>query len=174
LKAHGGYLCRVENFDSVDLAALAREALRLDGGSVTGSLGLSWIQRRKVACLSFDLRARRGEDARWFEERHALARLLSERFRATTVHAYAYLPDRLEQVVAYGGGRQVGGERVRYDDVELDFEGMDDAAFEAIQSRWPLGHLAYVFGVTRAQLLSLGAQTPSTVIALDASQSDAA
>lgn len=171
MKAHGGYLCRVENFDSVDLAALAHEAVLQDGGTGVGRLELSWIPRRKVARLSLDVQARGGAGARWFETHHALARLLSIRTGAT-VHAYLYEPERLEQVVAYGAGRKVGGECLRFADVEV--EELDDAAFDALQSQWPLGHLAYVFGVSRAQLLALGAGPASTVLPLRTARPSAA
>jgi hypothetical protein len=173
VKAHGGYLCRVENFDSIDLAALAREAVLIDGGSGTGGLELSWIPKRKIARLSPDLRARGGAAAGWFESHHALAKLLSLRTGAT-VHAYLLDPEWGEQVAAYGAGRRVGGEQVRYADVDLALDGMDDEAFEALQSRWPLGHLAYVFGVPRSHLLALGTTPPASVIALRPARSDAA
>lgn len=173
MTAHGGYLCRVENFDSVDLASLAREALRLDGGADAGGLELSWIRKRKIARLSFDLQARGGAGPGWFESHHALAKLLSVHLGAT-VHAYLLDPAWGEQVAAYGAGRRVGGEQLRYADVDLALDELDDELFEELQSRWPLGHLAYVFGVSRAQLLSLGTTPPALVISLGAARFDAA
>jgi hypothetical protein len=173
VKAHGGYLCRVENFDSIDLAALAREAVLQDGGPGDGGLELSWIPKRKIARLAPDLRARGGEGPGWFEAHHALAKLLSVRTGAT-VHAYFIDPEWGEQVAAYGAGRRVGGEQLRYADVEVPLDGMDDEAFEALEERWPLGHLAYVFGVPRRMLLALGTTPPASVIALRPARSDAA
>lgn len=171
MKAHGGYLCRVESFDSVDLAALAQQAVLLDGGVGEGRLELSWIPRRKVARVAFDGQARGGAGPDWYGTHHALARLLSLR-TGSTVYAYLFDPDVLEQVVAYGAGRRVGGECVRYADVEVDE--LDDDAFDSVQSYWPLGHLAYVFGVSRAQLLALGAGAPAKVLPLQLARPDAA
>lgn len=173
MNAHGGYLCRVENFDSIDLAVVAHEASLLDGGSGAGALELSWFPKRKIARLSLDTQARGGAGPGWFESHHALAKLLSLRTGAT-VHAYLLDPEHGEQVAAYGAGRRVGGEQVRYADVDVELDELDDEAFEALQSRWPLGHLAYVFGVSRAQLLSLGTTPPAFVIALASARSDAA
>ena len=46
--------------------------------------------------------------------------------------------------------------RVRYQDVEpSEEEAADDGLFARMQDRWPLGHLAQVFGVTRKELLGL-------------------
>jgi hypothetical protein len=155
LEAHGGYLCRIEGFGDLDLAALAREALGLDGERAEGcALQLSGIPKRKVVRLAFDAPFTYGpKGAGWYEAHHAMARLLSERAQVT-VHAYLIEPDRREQVVAYGAGRKVGGEALDYADVDVDDE-LDDIAFAQLASRWPLGHLAYVYGVPREMLLRL-------------------
>jgi hypothetical protein len=96
-----------------------------------------------------------GATAGWHAEHHALAQLLSTG-QSLAVHAYAVEPYEYELVVAYADGRRVGGERVRYDEVEVsDEEALDDALFAKLQSRWPLGHLAQVVGLTRQELLAL-------------------
>ena len=51
----------------------------------------------------------------------ALARLLSRAANAT-VHAYVFDPEEREQVIAYGNGHRVGGDKVVYEDVELPGE----------------------------------------------------
>ena len=62
------------------------------------------------------------------------------------------------QRVLYEAIQNVGGERLSYDEVELpeclDGE-FDDEAFARMQERWPLGHLAWVYGVERELLLQL-------------------
>ncbi len=160
LEAHGGYLCRVEGLEFADLAALGRQALAIDGLGTAVDCGLqvSAIPRRKVVRFAFDAPfayGRRGAD--WYRTHHALARLLSVSLGAT-LHAYVFDPEEGESVTGYGAGRRVGGEALRYDDAELpeDADGeLDDRAFEKMKERWPLGHLAYVFGVTRGELLAL-------------------
>ncbi len=113
--------------------------------------------RRKVVRLAYVGPFTAGrQGAHWYGAHHALPRLLS-RAANVTVHAYFYDPDEGEEVIAYGNGRRVGGERVVYEDVELPGrpEDVDEAAFKHMQARWPLGHLAYVFGLTRQELLRL-------------------
>jgi hypothetical protein len=106
--------------------------------------------------------------ARWYADHHALPRLLSRAANAT-VHVYVYDPAECEQVIAYGNGRRVGGDKVSYSDVELSGEEeRDDAAFTRMRARWPMGHLAYVFGLAREELLGMPRSTPSVVLALDA------
>ena len=155
MEAHGGYLCRIEGFGELDLAALAREALSQDGQSAEGcALSLCAIPRRKVVRLAFDAPFTYGPaGARWYESHHALARLLSEAVR-TTVHAYLFAPNQGEQVVGYGAGHKVGGDAITYADVDCDLE-LDDEAYAKLAARWPLGHLAYVYGVSRESLLAL-------------------
>jgi hypothetical protein len=155
LEAHGGYLCRIESFGEVDVAALAREALTADGLSSRGArLRLSTIPRRKIVRLAYEAPFCQGASgAAWYGDHHALAQLLSVRL-GVVMHAYAVDPERFEQVVTYGNGRKVGGESLAYADVELD-EDDDEEAFAKLASRWPLGHLAYVYGVPRELLLRL-------------------
>jgi hypothetical protein len=96
-----------------------------------------------------------GATASWHAQHHALAQLLSTG-QSLAVHAYTIEPYEYEEVVAYADGRRVGGERVRYDEVEVsDDEALDDALFAKLQSRWPLGHLAQVVGLSRNELLAL-------------------
>ena len=135
-----------------------------EGSPPEGGLLVTVSRRRKVVRLAFDAPhtyGRRG--ARWYSEHHALACSLSQ-VTGVTVHAYVFDPEAYEEVIAYGNGRRVGGERVVYEDVELPEEllvepGGEDCAqeqaFERLRSRWPLGHLAYVFGLTRDELLRL-------------------
>jgi len=171
LEAHGGYLVRLERFDSVDLVGLARDALLADGQDpANASLQISVIPRRKVVRLAYDAPHTYGRaGAQWYGDHHALAMMLSAT-SGLTVHAYVLHPD-YEEVVGYGNGRRVGGELLRYEDADLgEDEDLDDAGFEKLKSRWPLGHLAYVFGVTRNELLSMP-RTPSGLLSLDGSQS---
>jgi hypothetical protein len=170
LEAHGGYLVRLESFRGLDLVRLAREALALDGAAgCLPALRVSVNRRRKVVRLAFLGAAMSGrQGAHWYAEHHALPRLLS-RAANTTVHVYVYDPDESEQVIAYGNGRRVGGDRVVYDDVELSGEEeQDDAAFKRMRAHWPMGHLAYVFGLTREDLLALPRLVSSAVLSLDA------
>lgn len=170
LEAHGGYLIRLETFHGLDLPRLAREALALDGAAgVTPGLHLSVIRRRKVIRLAFTGTQATGRSgAHWYADHHALARMLSRAANAT-VHVYVYDPQEREQVIAYGNGHRVGGDKVVYEDVELSGEEeQDDAAFTRMRARWPMGHLAYVFGLTREELLGMPRASPSVVLSLDA------
>ena len=155
--AQGGYLCRLEALDA-RVVRVARDAFESEGERGSGaSLRISVIPRRRVVRLAYEAPHLTGEKgARWYDSHHALARMLSREL-AVTVHSYVLLPGEFEQVAAYGGGRRVGGDRLRYEDVEIDGlgESLDDSGFEKLKSRWPLGHLAYVFGVTRDALLTL-------------------
>ena len=170
VEAHGGYLMRLESFDGLELGLLAREALACEGVEDECGLLVSADARRKVVRLAYDgahTYGRRG--ARWYERHHALARLLS-RASGVTVHTYVFDPEEMELVLAHGAGRPVGGERLVYSDVEvpeeLDVEG-DAAAFERLRARWPLGHLAQVLGLSRAELLRLP-RSSSVLLSLDA------
>jgi hypothetical protein len=170
LEAHGGYLIRIESFHGLELVRLAREALALDGVSgVLPSLHVTVIRRRKVVRLAFTGPHAAGrQDARWYADHHALARMLSRAANAT-VHVYVYDPEEREQVIAYGNGHRVGGDQVVYEDVELSGEEEeDDAAFKRMRARWPMGHLAYVFGLTREELLGMPRSSPAVVLTLDA------
>ncbi len=171
MEAHGGYLVRLERFDSVDLVRLAREALVADGQDpANASLQISVIPRRKIVRLAYDAPFTYGRaGAQWYSDHHALAMLLSATAKLT-VQAYV-LDDDFEEVVAYGNGRRVGGELLRYESADLgEDDDMTDADFEKVKSRWPLGHLAYVFGVSREELLTMP-RTPSGLLSLDGSQS---
>ncbi|MDC0709257.1 hypothetical protein POL68_12360 [Stigmatella sp. ncwal1] len=130
---------------------------------------MSVIRRRKVVRLAFTGPHAPASGASWYVAHGALPKLLSRAANAT-VHAYLYAPSSNEEVIAYGNGHRVGGDRVVYDDVELPLpvEDMDDAAFAHMRSRWPLGHLAYVFGLKREELLGLPRVSASAVVALDA------
>jgi hypothetical protein len=149
---------------------LAREALALDGVSgVLPGLHVSVIRRRKVVRLAFSGGQAKGRPgALWYTEHHALARTLS-RVTKATVHVYVYDPEAREQVIAYGNGHRVGGDEVVYEDVELSGEEeQDDAAFTRMRAHWPMGHLAYVFGLTREELLGMSRSSASVMLPLDA------
>lgn len=157
----------------MDLVGIAREALVRDGQQPTdAALQISVISRRKIVRLAYDAPHTYGRSgAQWYGEHQALAMLLSATAKVT-VHAYVLDPD-FEEVVGYGNGRRVGGELLRYEDADLGEEDdLTDADFEKLKSRWPLGHLAYVFGVSRAELLAMP-RTPSALLPLDGSRSAA-
>lgn len=175
LEAHGGYLIRVESLGGLELLELARRALAEDGAPADSLLTVSVHQRRKVVRLALDgphTAGRRG--SHWYSEHHALARLLSQA-AGVTVHTYVYDPQEYEEVLTFGGGQHVGGERLLYDEVELpeclDGE-FDDEAFARMQAHWPLGHLAWVYGVERELLLRLH-RMPGVRLALDGSAPEA-
>jgi hypothetical protein len=136
---------------------------------VLPSLHVSVIRRRKVIRLAFTGAQAAGRSgAHWYADHHALARMLS-RAASATVHAYVYDPEEREQVIAYGNGHRVGGDKVLYEDVELSGEEeLDDAAFTKLRARWPMGHLAYVFGLAREELLGLPRASSSVMLPLDA------
>jgi hypothetical protein len=167
LEAHGGYLSVLQAYETSILIRTAREALTQDGHDGDAcSLCISRVPGKKVIRVAYDsphTYGRRG--ARWYEHHHALARLLSSRF-ATRVHAYVLDPEEFESVVTYAAGRSVGGEALRYDEIDGAAEAADDAAFEAIKSRWPLGYLAQILGVSRDELVKLP-RSPSLLLELD-------
>ncbi|QDE98897.1 hypothetical protein [Myxococcus xanthus] len=176
LQAHGGYLLRLESFGGLELLRLAREALALDGAMGATGLKVSVNRRRKVVRLAYVAPFTEGrQGAHWYAAHHALPRLLSRATNAA-VQAYVYDPDEGEQVIAYGNGRRVGGERVVYEDVELPvpLDQMDDAAFKHMQERWPVGHLAYVFGLTRKELLRLPRVAPGHELELEGRDAEGA
>jgi hypothetical protein len=151
---------------------LARQALVQDGAPEGCTLAVSLYRRRKVIRLALEGLHTAGRlGSHWYSAHHTLARLLSHA-AGTTVHAYVYDPQEYEEVIAFGGGRHVGGDKLTYDEVELpeSQEGeFDDQAFLKLQARWPLGHLAYVFGMEREQLLQLP-RMPGVRLPLDGSQ----
>ncbi len=155
---------------------LAREALVSDGVlGGPGALRVSVHRRRKLVRLAYERsHGAERQRAHWYSEHHALARLLS-RVANATVHAYVFDPEAYEEVIAYGNGRRVGGDKLVYEDVELPeaTSEMDDAAFTQMRSRWPMGHLAYVFGLKREDLLRLPRITTSLELALDAVDGEA-
>jgi hypothetical protein len=164
-QAHGGYLCRLETLDGGELPRLARESLEADGQTPEGA-GLLVSVVKKVVRFAYDAPftyGRRG--AQWYGKHHALAARLSTAF-GVTVHAYAFDPDELEQVVTYGAGNRVGGETLRYDEQEIEDDALSEEAFEKIRARWPIGHLGRLLGLERSELLRLP-YARSVLIALD-------
>jgi hypothetical protein len=134
---------------------VARLALEEDGqSSEDAGLLVTVLGGPRIARFAWDAPFTYGrQGARWYLTHHALARKLSEHLRVT-VHAYAFDPDEVEQVIAYADGRRVGGESLRYEDAELP-EGDDEDAFERLQQKWPLGYVARVLGIERAELLRI-------------------
>jgi hypothetical protein len=153
VESHGGYLCRYEEFDAAALQSLARQALVEDGERVRDvGLQVSVLAGPGLVRFAWDAPFSYGRNgARWYLARHALARRLSMHL-GLTVHSYVFDADELEQVVAWGNGRRVGGEVLRYDTVDLD---EDEATFERQQAKWPLSHLARVLGVAREELIRI-------------------
>jgi hypothetical protein len=156
LESHGGYLCQYSDVDAAWLQHIARLALEEEGqspddaGLIVTVLGGPGITR-----FAWDGPFTYGrQGARWYLTHHALARRLSEHL-PVTVHAYAFDPDEVEQVIAYANGRRVGGELLRYEDAELPDDEEDDGAFEKLQQKWPLGYVARVLGIDRAALLRI-------------------
>ncbi len=174
MESHGGYLCRLDSIDARAIVRLARRALPMDGVTDRGdvSLLISVLADRKVVRFAYDAAftyGRRG--ARWYEHHHALARLLSREL-GTAVHAYVLDADDLEAVQSYGNGLPVGGERLSVVDAELpeeleDLHALDDAAFERLKERWPLGHLARVYGVSREDLVRMPRAARGVLVDLD-------
>ena len=68
-------------------------------------------------------------------------------------------------MTTYAAGRPVGGETLRYDEVDPPTDAADENAFEEIKSRWPLGYLAQILGVTRSELIKLP-RAPSVLLDL--------
>jgi hypothetical protein len=135
---------------------MARLALEEDGQR-TDDVGLlvTVLGGPRIARFAWDAPFTYGrKGARWYLTHHSLARRLSEHLRVT-VHAYAFDPDEVEQVIAYADGRRVGGELLRYEDAELPEDEDDDAAFNKLQQKWPLGYVARVLGIEREELLRI-------------------
>jgi hypothetical protein len=148
------------------LQQVARSAL-LEDGQATNDVGLQVTVLGGPGLVRFAWDApftygRTG--ARWYLSHHALARRLSEHLK-TALHVYVFDPDELEQVMAYGNGRRVGGELLRYVDVDFD-ESDGEAAFEKLKAKWPLGHVARVLGIAREELIRLPRQS-TVLIELD-------
>lgn len=156
MESHGGYLCQYSDVDAAWLQQIARLALEEDGQSPDDAgLLVNVLGGPRIARFAWDAPFTYGrQGARWYLTHHSLARRLSEHLRVT-VHAYAFDPDEVEQVVAYANGRRVGGELLRYEDAELPDDEDDDAAFLRAQAKWPLGHMARVLGIERNELLRI-------------------
>lgn len=163
MEAHGGYLCRFEDVDVAWLQQVARHALDEDGQrSEDVGLQVTVLAAPGLVRFAWDAPFTYGrQGARWYLTHHALAKRLSEHLKIA-LHVYVFDPDELEQVIAYGNGRRVGGELLRYVDVELD-EDDDDAAFEKLKNKWPMGHLARVLGVEREELIRLPRQSTALI-----------
>ncbi len=162
MESHGGYVCQYQDVDASWLQRLACQAL-VEDGQDPAEVGLlvTVIGGPRIVRFAWDAPFTYGRaGARWYLDHHALARKLSEQLPAT-VHAYAFDPDEVEQVVSWANGRRVGGELVRYADVELpeDDDGDGDQAFARLQGKWPLGHVARVLGIAREQLLRIPRQS---------------
>jgi hypothetical protein len=170
VESHGGYFIKVDPVDPRLLVHLARRALGLESqvpspGDV--SLAIGFLPVHRIIRLAYDAPftyGRRG--ARWYETHHALARLASGEL-GEVVHAYVYDADELELVIAYGNGVRVGGERLEISNWEPPEEDLDDAAFERERERWPLGHLARVYGATRRELVKMARYAPTALLDLD-------
>lgn len=167
MEAHGGYLCRYEDVDVAWLHQVAQSALREEGlNGEEVSLLVTVMPGGKVVRFAWDGAHTYGRaGARWYLTHHALARRISQHLQLA-VHAYAFDPDELEQVVSYGNGRRVGGETVRYEDAELPDDEDDELSFEKMKAKWPLGHLGRVLGVDREALLKMPRHS-TALIALD-------
>jgi hypothetical protein len=164
-EAHGGYLCRLESLPGEALARMARESLASDGEPSEGA-GLLVSVVKKVVRFAYDAPhtyGRRG--AHWYGSHHALAASLSTAL-GVTVHAYVFDPDELELVVSYGDGHQVGGETLRYEEVEVDEDDLSEEAFDKLRERWPMGHLGRLLGLARPELLRLP-RADSVLLPLD-------
>lgn len=158
LEAHGGYLCRFEDVDVAWLARLASESCAEEGRSLEDmALLVTVLSGPRVMRFAFDGPQTYGRaGARWYSTHQVLARRLSAHLRET-VHAYVYDPHDVEQVTSWGGGSKVGGEVLRYEDVEPPDED-DERTFEKMKGRWPLGRLARILGVSRHELIQLPRQ----------------
>lgn len=164
VEAHGGYLCRFEDVDVAWLQQVARASLEEDGQKTDDvALQVTLLGGPGLVRFAWDAPFTYGrQGARWYLSHHSLARRLSEHLK-TALHVYVFDPDELEQVMAYGNGRRVGGELLRYVDVDFDFDEDDDVAFEKLKNKWPIGHLARVLGVAREELLRLPRQSTALI-----------
>lgn len=149
-------MCQYSDVDAAWLQHIARLSLEEDGqpGDDVGLL-VTVLGGPGIARFAWDAPFTYGrQGARWYLTHHALARRLSEHL-GVTVHAYAFDPDEVEQVIAYANGRRVGGELLRYEDAELPDDEDDSSAFEKLQQKWPLGYVARVLGIAREELLRI-------------------
>lgn len=149
-------MCQYSDVDAAWLQHIARLSLEEDGQSAedTGLL-VTVLGGPGIARFAWDAPFSYGrQGARWYLTHHALARRLSEHL-GVTVHAYAFDPDEVEQVIAYANGRRVGGELLRYEAADLPDDEDDDKAFEKLQQKWPLGYVARVLGIDREELLRI-------------------
>ncbi|MDP1920420.1 MAG: hypothetical protein Q8L14_29520 [Myxococcales bacterium] len=164
VEAHGGYLCRFEDVDVAWLQQVARASLEEDGQKTDDvALQVTLLGGPGLVRFAWDAPFTYGrQGARWYLSHHSLARRLSEHLK-TALHVYVFDPDELEQVMAYGNGRRVGGELLRYVDVDFDIDEDDDVAFEKLKNKWPIGHLARVLGVAREELLRLPRQSTALI-----------
>jgi hypothetical protein len=168
MDSHGGYFIRADAMSPRLLVELARRALALDvqvpPEDVSLSIGV--LPDRRVIRLAYDAPFTYGSrGARWYESHHALARLASAEL-GVVVHAYVYDADELELVVGYGNGRRVGGERLDFRDWDWEGNELDDAGFEREKERWPLGHLARIYGAKRDDLLRMPRSAPNALLNL--------
>src|SRR5215469_4925937 len=164
-EAHGGYLCRLESLPGEALARIARESLESDGEPSEGA-GLLVSMVKKVVRFAYDAPhtyGRRG--AHWYGTHHALAARLSTAL-GVTVHAYVFDPEEVELVVSYGAGQRVGGETLRYEEVDVDEDDLSEEAFDKPRERWPMGHLGRLLGLDRQELLRLP-RAESVLLPLD-------
>ena len=164
VEAHGGYLCRFEDVDVAWLQQVARASLEEDGQKTDDvALQVTLLGGPGLVRFAWDAPFTYGrQGARWYLSHHSLARRLSEHLK-TALHVYVFDPDELEQVMAYGNGRRVGGELLRYVDVDFDIDEDDDVAFQKLKNKWPIGHLARVLGVAREELLRLPRQSTALI-----------
>ena len=160
MSSQGGYLCRSEHLASAHLADLAKQALEQDQQDPTGYvLVVAPMPGRHLVRLTFE-----GMEPSWYLDHSALPQRLSL-VHPLPVHAYVLQPDEFEAVAAYAGGHRVGGERLRYDDLDLSEEELrNDALFARLQASWPLGHLAQVLGLTRQELLESGTASSQRLV----------
>ncbi|MBX5482852.1 MAG: hypothetical protein IRZ16_13580 [Myxococcaceae bacterium] len=173
MESHGGYLCRLDSVDASNLVRVARQAIRLEGVKDPSDVSLlvSVIPERSLVRLAWDAPFTYGRSgARWYATHHELAVLVSRKLR-TTVHAYVFDVNESEEVTSYGNGARVGGERLVLsdfeppDDLEVDIAS-DEAWFESLRAKWPLGHLARVYGVTRDELIRMPRYATSVLLDL--------
>ncbi len=164
MESHGGYLCQYSDVDAAWLQRMALLALEEEGQSPDDvGLLITALGGPGIVRFAWDAPFTYGrQGARWYLTHHALARRLSEHLNVT-VHSYAFDPDEVEQVIAYANGRRVGGELLRYEDAELPDDEEDDAAFEKLQQKWPLGYVARVLGINRAELLRIPRKTSALI-----------
>ena len=155
LKTQSGCFCQNEHLASVDLTTVARAVLAQEQRPVDGAaLMVSPSAVANVVRVAFDVS--QSKDIKgWNGVHRGLAQALSQGARAP-VHAYLFMPWEGEEVGTFAAGRKVGGDRVVYLEEEPeDDDVVDDEHFARLQDSWPLGRLARVLGLRRAELLRL-------------------